>query len=292
MEKYKVPGDFSIEWQEKHDPNYTSSDFRRNVLAEFVEGELKPITTKDMMNLFDDTVSLTRPDDVDHSAGDVIAGMDLGGAEKTIVWIWQCINEKAPIFKLLWVEKIQTNNTKEQERIAIDLIDAYECDFIGIDSGGRDNIVQGVQERFGERSVRIQYKPRPERPYPTDDEFKKQESELRYVIDKTFAVNRIIELIKHPFVDGDNILKRIILPGRDYEEIKWIVKQFVALEGIREELKSTGQPRIRYTHQPSEPDDALMACVYGHIGWDIYKDSHTGPIIFSQIPSPDPFGGY
>jgi len=294
VEKYKIPGDFSIEWQEKYDPNYTSSEFRRNILAEFVEGELKPITTKDMMKLFDETLSLTKAEDVDHTAGDVIVGIDLGASGKTVVWIWQCINEKGPIFKLLWVEKVQTSNTREQERIVIDLIDAYEADFISTDAGGRDNIMQIVQDTYTENSVRVKYNPRQDRPTPSDEEFKKQESELRYVIDKTFSINRIIELIKHPYVDGDFTSNRIILPGdsESFEKIKWIIKQFVALEGIKEELKSTGQTRIRYTHQDSEPDDALMACNYAYIGWDIYKDRHSGPITFTQIKTPDPFGGY
>jgi len=291
IEKYHVPPKYSIEYK-LNDPNYTQIEFRRNILAEFVEGELKPIVTKDMLNLFDNTQSLTKADDVDHKAGDVIIGIDWGGGGKTIVWIWQCIDETAPIFKLLWVEKVETNDTKEQEEICFNLIDAYEADFICIDAGGAPDRVQSIQSRYGTRSVRVTYQVRPEKPEPTREEMIKQESEMRYVIDRTFSINRIIKLIKHPYIAGEFASNRIILPGADYESIKWIVKQFVALEGEKANLKSTGQTYIKYVHKDSEPDDALQACNYAFIGWDVWKGRSPGPIAFTQFETPDPFGGY
>jgi len=291
VEKYHVSPEWSIEYK-LNDLNYTQVEFRRNVLAEFVEGELKPITTKDMLNLFDATYSLTKADDVDHKAGDIIIGIDWGGGGKTIVWIWQCIDETAPIFKLLWVEKVETNDTKEQEEICFNLIDAYEADFICIDAGGAPDRVQAIQSRYGTRSARVTYQVRPEKPIPTSEEMIKQESELRYVIDRTFSINRIIDLIKHPYVEKDFTSNRIILPGADYEIIKWVIKQFVALEGEKANLKSTGQQYIKYIHKDSEPDDALQACNYAFIGWDLWKSRSPGPITFSQFKTPDPFGGY
>lgn len=292
IEKYHVSPEWSIEYK-LNDPNYTQIEFRRNVLAEFVEGELKPITTQDMLNLFDKTQSLTKADDVDHKAGDIIVGIDWGGGGKTILWIWQCIDEKAPIFKLLWVEKVETNDTKEQEEICINLIDAYEADFICIDAGGAPDRVQAIQSRYGTRSARVTYQVRPEKPIPTSEEMTKQESELRYVIDRTFSINRIIDLIKHPYIEKDFTSNRIILPGADYESIKWIVKQFVALEGEKANLKSTGQTYIKYIHKDSEPDDALQACNYAFIGWDLWRKRSPGPIVFTQIePDNDPLAGF
>jgi len=291
VEKYHVSPEWSIEYK-LNDPNYTQVDYRRNVLAEMVEGELKPITTKDMLNLFDKTQSLTKADDVDHSNGDVIIGIDWGGGGKTIIWIWQCIDETAPIFKLLWVEKVETNDTKEQEEICINLIDAYEADFICIDAGGAPDRVQAIQSRYGTRSVRVTYTVRPEKPTPTREELIKQESEMRYVIDRTFSINRIIDLIKHPYIEKDFKSNRIILPGADYESIKWVVKQFVALEGEKANLKSTGQTYIKYIHKDSQPDDALQACNFAFIGWDVWKSRSPGSITFTQFHIPDPFGDY
>ena len=274
INKYKISPEFSIEWKEKKDPNYVQIDFRRNVLAEFVEGELKPITTQDMLKLFDKTVHLTKVDDVDFTLGPVIIGIDWGGGGKTVIWIWQCINEEAPIFKLLWVEKVETNDTKEQEQICIELIDGYQGDFIQIDAGGAPDRVQTIQKRYGNRSSRTTYSKRPELPLPTKKEYRKQKKELRFVIDRTFSINRIINLIKQPYTQGDLIINRIILPGADYEKTKWIIPQFVAIEGVKSDLKSTGQKFIEYTHKDSEPDDALHACNYAFIGWDNYRNKN------------------
>jgi len=292
VQDYKVSPEWSIEWKRKEDPNYSWVDYSRNILAEFVEGELKPLTTEDLMKLFDKTQHLIKAKDVDHEAGRVIVGIDWGGGGKTIVWIWQCIDEKARIFKLLWVEKIETASTKEQERIAKDLIDAYEADFICIDAGGAPDRVQAIQNRYGSRSVRVTYHARPEMPLPTREELRKQRRELRYVIDRTFSIDRIIDLIKNPYKEPGFTSNRIILPGADYEEVKWIIRQFVALEGEKAKLKSTGQTYIKYTHKDSEPDDALQSCNFAYIGWDITKGSGR-KIEFSEFKPKDPFGdGY
>lgn len=281
VEKYKISEEWSIEWQEKKDPNYTQSEFRRNILAEFVQGEVKPISREDMNNLFDDDLSLTLGIDVDHKRGPVIIGIDIGGSNKTIVWIWQCTNSKAPIFELLWAEKIETNNVREQLDICINLIDAYEADFISIDSGGGIDRTQGVQDKYGSRSVRVHYSPRVDRPIPTDAEFRLQESEMRYVIDRTFSIGRIISLVKHPYTDGDFTSNRLILPGKDRDKLKWIVEQFVAIEGKRI-TSSSGRSTFVYIND--KPDDALQACNYAFIGWDIWRGKgrgHYGGPMFS-----------
>jgi len=172
------------------------------------------------------------------------------------------------------------------------LIDAYSADFICIDAGGAPDRVQAIQSRYGTRSVRVTYTVRPEKPTPTREELIKQESEMRYVIDRTFSINRIIDLIKHPYIEKNFKSNRIILPGADYESIKWVVKQFVALEGEKANLKSTGQTYIKYIHKDSQPDDALQACNFAFIGWDVWKSRSPGSITFTQFHIPDPFGDY
>ena len=277
IEKYHVSPEWSIEYKLK-DPNYTQVEFRRNVLAEFVEGELKPITEKMMLALFDKNLGFTKADDVDYEAGAVIAGIDWGGGGKTIVWIWQCINKKAPIFKLLYVQKMDTSDTDKQWEMVKELLDAYEPDFIGLDAGGASDRVQRTQKRYGNRTRRISYHPRPEAPLPNIKEEITQSLELRYVIDRTFSIDRVIDLIKHPHKEQHFVSNRIILPGKNQEELKWIVKQFVSIEGEKAKLKSSGQTYIRYIHADSNPDDALQACNYALIGWHIYHNSHTGHV--------------
>jgi len=289
IEKYHVSPEWSIEYK-LHDIDFSQIEYRRNVLAEFVEGELKPITTQDMLKLFDATLSLTLGKDVDYDQGPVIVGIDWGGGGKTIVWVWQCIDDIAPIFKLLWAEKVETNDTREQTEICFNLIDAYNADFVGIDAGGAPDRVQAIQKRYGNRTIKVSYHPRPERPLPTKSELKMQRKEMRYVIDRTFSLDRIIDLIKHPYQNEDDTLNRIVLPGANKEELKWVTQQFVALEGEITNLKSTGQKYIKYTHKDSQPDDALQACNYAYIGWDIYRGQgsghYGGPITFSGNDNP------
>ncbi len=275
IEKYHVSPEWSIEYKLK-DLNYPQIEFRRNVLAEFVEGELKPITTKDMLALFDNNESLTLGKDVNYEAGPVIVGIDWGGGGKTIVWVWQCIDDTLPVFKLLWAEKIETNDTTQQTEICFNLIDAYNADFVCVDAGGAPDRVQAIQKRYGRRTIKVSYHPRPERPLPTKQELKIQKKEMRYVIDRTFSISRVIDLVKRPYTDKNHTQNRIILPGENKDELKWIVKQFVSLEGEITNLKSTGQKYIKYTHKDSEPDDALQACNYAHIGWNVYKGRGSG----------------
>ena len=127
---------------------------------------------------------------------------------------------------------------------------------------------------------------------PTRDEKLKQSRELRYMIDRTFAIDRIIDLIKRPFKEKNFSSPRIILPGIDYQKVKWINDQFTAIEGEKAKLKSTGQTYIRYIHEDTEPDDALHACSYAMIAWDIGRG--TGEKIeFTDIPfRKDPFGEF
>jgi len=287
-EKYRLPESKSIQWKRE---NYTANDFSRHVLAEEIAGEVKPILTEDMDKLFDPSVKLTLGKDVDYDLGPVIVGIDWGGGGKTIVWIWQCTNDKAPIFKLLWAEKVETNDTKEQTEICFNLIDAYNADFVGIDAGGAPDRVQAIQKRYGNRTIKVSYHPRPERPLPTKSELKLQRKEMRYVIDRTYSIDRIIDLVKYTHITDDSSQRRIVLPGANKDQLKWITSQFVALEGELTNLKSTGQKYIRYTHKDSNPDDALQACNYAYIGWDIYRGQghghYGGPITVTGNDRPD-----
>lgn len=286
IELYHVHEDFSIE-AILEDPEVTQNDYRRNVLAEFVEGELKPITTKMMLALFDKNVHLTKAEDVDHNAGRVYVGIDWGGGDKTIIWIWQCLDDRGPIFKTLWIEKVETNDISKQIETCKNLIDAYEANKIVVDAGGGVAQTQDLQKYYGRRCIRNSYQVRPEKPVPTRLEIQKLRREMRYVLDRTFSINRIIDLMKIGFKDLDVFTPRFILPGADYEKIKWIIAQFVAVQGEEAKLKATGQTYIKYTHLDTEPDDALHACNYAYIAW--YLGRSSGKIEFFDLKPKDPF---
>lgn len=288
-ELYHVPESYSIE-AKKEDPDTTTNNFLRNVMAQFVEGELKPITTQMMLALFDKNVGLTRAEDVDHKAGNVYIGIDFGGGGKTIIWIWQCLDDKGPVFKLLWVEKVESNDFAKQTEVAINLINAYEATKVVADANPAQQC-QPIQRYFGRRVVRNSYQVRPEKPIPTRVEMQKLRREMRYLIDRTFSIDRIIDLIKVGFKDREVFTPRMILPGKDFDKVKWIIPQFVSIQGEQANLKSTGQTYIKYTHKDSEPDDALQACNYAYIAW--YLGRNAGKVEFFELKPRDPFNdGY
>ncbi len=284
-ELYHVAESFSIEAKEEN-PDTTTNNFLRNVMAQFVEGDLKPITTKMILSLFDNNVSLTKAADVDHNAGRVYVGIDFGGGGKTIIWIWQCLDDRGPVFKLLWVEKVETNDFRKQTEIAINLIDAYEADKVVADANPAQQC-QPLQQHFGRRVIRNSYQVRPEKPIPTRLEIQKLRREMRYLIDRTFSIDRIIDLIRYGYKDAGVTLPRMILPGADMAKVKWIIPQFTCIEGHEENLKSTGQTYIKYSHQDSEPDDALQACNYAYIAW--YLGRSSGKVEFFDLKPKDPY---
>ena len=110
---------------------------------------------------------------------------------------------------------------------------------------------------------------------------------MRYLIDRTFSIDRIIDLIRYGYKDAGVTLPRMILPGADMAKVKWIIPQFTCIEGTEENLKSTGQTYIKYSHKDSEPDDALQACNYAYIAW--YLGRNAGKVEFFDLKPRDPF---
>ena len=86
-----------------------------------------------------------------------------------------------------------------------------------------------------------------------------------FEIDKTYSLDAIVDLIKIP---GPNKQPRIILPGKDFKEVEWIIHQFVneEIEMIR---TAGGQPYRRYFTPDGnlKPDDALHACNMARLAW-------------------------
>jgi len=279
IELYHVPPEFSIEAKLK-DPDYTQSEYRRYVLCENVTGEKKPITEKMMFALMDKNSGFTPSNKVNHEIGEVYVGADWGGGPRTVVWVWQCLNDAIPIFKLLFAVKLEGQTSDEQYHTVRNIIDAYEAKQAVVDAGGGTHQVEQLQRYFGPRCIRNYYMRRPARPLAiTTAEKKKHNKHNLYEIDKTYSLDAIVDLIKIHGPTGP----RIILPAKIYPEIEWIIKQFVNEEIEFVTLLGGGQPYRRY-HTPDpkiSPDDALHACNYARIAWMIgrQKGGHFGGAI-------------
>ena len=279
IELYHVPPEFSIEAKLK-DPDFTQSEYRRYVLCENVKGEQKPITEEMMFALLDKNSSFTPSTDVDHELGGVYVGADWGGGPKTVVWVWQCLSDSIPLFKLLFAAKLEGQTSNEQYHTVRNIIEAYGAKQAVVDAGGGTHQVEQLQRYFGPRCVRNFYIRRPARPLPiTKAERKKHRKHNMFEIDKTYSLDAIVDLIKIAGPTGP----RMILPAKIYSEVEWIIHQFVHEQVEIVTLSGGGQPYRRYftPDQKLEPDDALHACNYARIAWMIgrAKGGHFGGAI-------------
>ncbi|KAG2478104.1 MAG: hypothetical protein NPMRTH1_760008 [Nitrosopumilales archaeon] len=279
IELYHVPPEFSIEAKLK-DPDYTQSEFRRYVLCENVTGETKPITERMMFALMDKNRSFTPSTEVDFELGDVFVGADWGGGPKTVVWVMQCLDNYIPTFLLLFAAKLEGESSDQQYQTVRNIIEAYGAKQAVVDAGGGTHQVEALQKYFGPRCIRNYYLTRPQVPVAiTRAERKKFSKHNLYAIDKTYSLDAIADLVKIHGPHGP----RLILPGKNFEEIEWIIKQFVNEEVEMVQSLRGGQPYRRYyTPDPKlSPDDALHACNYARLAWMIGRgqSGHYGGAI-------------
>lgn len=248
----------------------TSRRFETEVMGWWFKGAQKPLTDSDIRGLFDRNLSLTMPEMVDKSRGKIYMGVDWGGGQKafTVPWIWQCLDENIPLFQVLYFSKIEEPSVEKQYKMISKLIDDYNVDQVVMDSGGGPYQVQKLEERFGSRTIKCSYMVRPAEPL---NDLKLSEENL-YVIDRTYAIDSLIDLIKRPHIDGQQQIPKVWIPAKNMEKIEWIIDQFTSIESESISLYG-GQEYVRYFHDAEEPDDALHACVYAFIPWIINQKS-------------------
>ncbi|MBL4817949.1 MAG: hypothetical protein JKY15_01780 [Deltaproteobacteria bacterium] len=280
IEDYKVNPEWSIEWQIKKDPYYDPLEFARNNLALMVQGDEMPFTEEIMLKLVDKNLSFVASQDVDHSLGDVFVGADWGGGPKTVVWVWQCINNQGPVFRLLFAAKLAGKTSDEQYQIVRNIIDAYGATQSVVDSGGGTHQVESLMKYFGPRCLRLVYLTRPERPRPNIKEMIKYRQDNKYEIDRTYSIDAIKNLVTIPFDNNGQLTPRIILPGADYSKIEWIIDQFTNEQVELINIGTARRPYRRYfiEDQKRTPDDALQAANFARIAWMISQGKAVGHV--------------
>lgn len=278
MQKYQISIKNSLQWKKK---DYSYDDYMRHALAKFIKGAAKPFLREDIEKLFDKSSGLTPANLIDKSKGPILAGIDLGGGNKayTIIWIIQRLHPTAPIFKTIYVRRIKEKDVEKQADMLIDLINAYEVDMVGIDAGGGTRQVQKLQDTFGPRVVRINYYPqgRPEFPLPKEDEIDQLRYDNRYMIDRTYAIEQLRDLMTRYHVQGQHTFPRLIipyninLPGFTDTNNDWLIDNFEAIEGVM--VLRKGRETMVYEHDETEPDDAVHALVYAFVAHLLKNDS-------------------
>lgn len=269
LTQYMAPW-LSKETIEQKRLTYTPRRFVNEVEGWWYASARKPLTEIDIRALFDQTISLLRPEEVSKDLGPLYLGVDWGGGTQafTVVWIWQLLDENAPKFRLVYLQKIEEKSTEKQADMVARLVDAYSIIQGVMDAGGGTRQVQKLEDRYADRMVKCSYMARPEKPLeivPTEN---------RIVVDRTWAIESIIDLITRPQTNPTITkgIPRISIPAANLGWIEWIVDQFTCIEGESVAL-SSGKKYVKYTHPPESPDDALHACIYAYLGWLMQKES-------------------
>lgn len=283
---YKVDPSRSIEYKLEH---YPYTDFQRHVLAEFVAGEQKPFPREALYKLCDPRRRLLRASEIDYSLGDLYLGADWGGGKRTVMWIYQVVNEQYPVFVLINVKRLTTANVNEQYKEVADWIDEYSVKQAVVDGGGGTHQVQQLEERYGERCMKFFYLKRPAEPSAKDS---KEASQWRrqnmWQYDKSWLMRRSEDYIKRPYLEGKTEIRRVVWPHQ--AQVEWIIDQF-ANEQIETVKLSGGGTYLRYFTDDGDirPDDALHAQNCSIVAWDLGRNRggrHIGGGIKGDSDSP------
>ncbi|MGI0008513.1 MAG: hypothetical protein ACRD92_02725 [Nitrosopumilaceae archaeon] len=248
---------------------YTPRRFTNEVEGWWFKGLRKPLTDQEFRNLFDLTISFTPPEQVDHTKK-VLLGVDWGGGEKayTIAWIWQVLDDTLPRFKLLYVTRITERSTEKQADMIAELMNRYGVDQGVMDAGGGTRQVQKLGDMFATRMYKATYMVRPE------DPFEIIYKENRIIVDRTWAIESIIDLITRPETNPaiSSGVPRIFIPAKELDKVEWLIDQFTCIEAESISLPS-GKKYVKYIHPEESPDDALHACIYAYLAWSVEKQS-------------------
>jgi hypothetical protein len=260
------------------DPNMTHNDFVKQVEAGFVRGDVIPFAKQSLYDICDPRLLMQKPHDVDYELGQLYHGADWGGGNRTVEWVYQAIDDEIPVFRLIHARKLETNDRVEQAEEVATTIDEYSVKQSVIDGGGGTSQVQFLEKEFGNRVTKFFWLKRPGNPTAKDrKEEYKWKSENMWQYDKTWMMERIKGYIEKPNQQGTQKINRLIWPGKDMEQIDWVIDQFTNERTEKIKL-DTGAYYIRYfTPDPDkQPDDALMANNFSITAWDIGHGKGTG----------------
>ncbi len=242
--------------------------FVTDALGMWYKSARKPLTKEEIEALFDNTLEFTDDELVDHSMP-VFMGVDWGGGTQafTVPWIWQLIDEKAPRFKLLYTTRLEERSTEKQADMIALLMDKFGVDQMVMDSGGGKRQVEKLSDRYGERAYTCSYT------YDASDLYKEVPHSTKLNVDRTWAIDNIIDLITRPEkrTDYPKPIPRLIIPSAELYKVEWLIDEFTCIEA---ETKETfGKSFVVYKHPEEKTDDGLHACVYAYLAWLKHKST-------------------
>ena len=245
----------SAKWDE-----YTPAERQMYILAEDTEGASKPFTVENVKACFVPEKRFVLPEDIDYSLGPVIAGIDWGGGKTafTVVTIAQITDMVQPVIDVLYMKKLPPMPSDEDIAVeVIDILNRYKAQPIAQDGWGITHCVQRLEGYFGSRARKVRYLKRPQSPLPSRQEFKTLKRKNLFEIDRSWAIEKIKNILEEfATVDGE-LVPRLQLPGG--EDIQFVIDHLTAVEG--EVVKINGKQYMEYDHPAGRPDDTLHTFV-------------------------------
>lgn len=253
----------------KKEQEYTPRRFANEVLGDWYGSAKRPLIDRDIHALFDVSSDLKSPDQVDYAQGPLYMGVDWGTGSHsfTVPWIWQLVDDKIPRFNLIYTRLITEQSTEKQADMIVNLIDDYDIKQVVVDEAGGTRQVQKLFESYREKIFTCHYVTRPQKTLELDF------SKSRVIVDRTWIIETIIDLIKRPYTVSSYTIPRIMIPHKTPRQIDWIVDHFTCIES---EVSIAGANQyLRYVNPQGSNDDALHACIYAYLASKLKKKSAT-----------------
>ena len=281
-----VPWITDAEIERKFNAAQSRNQATMEILGWWVTGVQKPITESMVRDNFDANISMVNPDSINitklKKSGPIFVGIDWGGGNRahTVAWFVQAINEDIPIMRLLYTTVIDDPDVEVQADKAIRLIEAFEPDLGVMDQGGGTRQVQKVENRFAELIHKCWYSTDTERPLNLD----KLYTENLAKVNRTISIDGIIDLLSRPhvFPKSRTPTPRYQFPAKDPRKIEWIIRHFTSITAKSMKMAS-GQEYVKYDKEPTDVHDALMACNYANIAFQIWNESRGGMFVVGSF---------
>lgn len=245
--------------------DYTPRRFANEIEGNWYEGQQKPLLEKDIRELFNKNDDFKSPEDSGHWP--IYIGIDWGGGTQafTVVWIWELIHREFRIFRVLNIIKIDDPSTEAQADQVIELIQKYNPKRVVVDAGGGARQIEKLYKKFSSLVYRCVYSP------DSIEPCRVSASKLCLLIDRTWAIETMIDLIKRKHTTSDHLVPRIWIPYMKPEKVDWIIEHFTCIEA--ETTFSRRMSTVSYVHSPQSNDDALHASIYAYLAYLIDKEN-------------------
>ena len=272
-----LPPDHPNSIEAKRPPAYSERRFLNEVLGLFYAGMAKPLLTEDLLRCRAFQLKMMSGLGPPFRS---YMGVDWGGgAGRTVVWIQAM--DQWDRWRLLFVHRFTEKDLMRQAEVVSNLIPLFNVKQCVADLGYGAVQVAELQKKHASTVLGCSYVQRPDKPLERRDqqEFGERIAQLHVLADRSFYIEKAIELIKRIDAKG-NHFPMLQLPWTEPARIEWIIDQFTCLERETVEMQS-GRRYPRYLHPEGTEDHAFHAFVYALIAYDaskMYGEFSMGPL--------------